>query len=354
MRTAPQLMSAQASNARHWASRASRPSDRYPATAERRNGRARLSAQTADRGPTDGHRLVGTGHANRRHLPDPRDDLAAPMDRIDERERRQTLWIVGRHGEPLDERRHVSPCAVVQLVPVGTHRHRAEGLEGSPVVAAVGEVLRDAREAPDRGCGRTMPCVSVSRSNDARRGLVGGKPPELERCAKEPHRLLRAAELVREIARPREPQRAEPRIGGQPGGPLQRRERDVEAAAKPRPIRRGIERRGDLLVRPPCGRRLVPHGPVRIARKRPCERGVRQPALLAGCRLMDGRPDQRMPEPERAVVDRSEAGRDGRRPVVDVDGRSEERLGRATQLGEVAVIQRREQAAALARRRRER
>ena len=175
------------------------------------------------------------------------------------------------------------------------------------------------------------------------RGLVSGKPSELERCAKEPHRLLRAAELVREIARPREPQRAEPRIGGQPGGPLQRRERDVEAAAKPRPICRSIESRGDLLVRPLRGRRLVPDRPVRIARKRPCERGVRQPALLAGCRLMDGRPDQRVPEPESAVVDRSEAGCDGRRPVVDVDRRSEERLGRATQLGELAVIERREQ-----------
>ena len=185
--------------------------------------------------------------------------------------------------------------------------------------------------------------VSVSRSNEARRGLVGGKPSPLERGAKEPHRVLRAAELVREMARPREPQRAEPWIGGQSGGPLQRRERNVEAATEPCPIRRGIERRGDLLVRLCCGRRLVPHRPVRIARKRPCERGVRQPALLAGRRLMDGRPDQRMPEPECAVVDRSEAGCDGRRPIVGVDGRSEERLGRATQLGEVAVVQRREQ-----------
>ena len=47
-RTAPQLMEAQASKARHWASRASRPSARNPATAERRNGSARLSAHTAD------------------------------------------------------------------------------------------------------------------------------------------------------------------------------------------------------------------------------------------------------------------------------------------------------------------
>ena len=70
---------------------------------------------------------------------------------------------------------------------------------------------------------------------------------------------------------------------------------------------------------------------------------MRQPALLARCRLMDSRPDQRVPEPESAVVERSEAGCDGRRPVVDVDARSEERFGRATQLGELAVIERREQ-----------
>ena len=165
------------------------------------------------RGPTDGHRLVGTGHVDRRHLPDPSDDLPAPMDRIDERERRQTLRIVGRHGEPVDDRRHVLPRAVVQLVPVGTHRHRVEGFEGSPVVAAVGEVFCDAREAPDRGC--AGPCPRERLEVERRpRGLVSRKPSELERCAKEPHRLLRAAELVREIARPREPQRAQPRIGG--------------------------------------------------------------------------------------------------------------------------------------------
>ena len=257
-------------------------------------------------------------------------------------ERRQSLWIVGRHGEPLDERRHVSSCAVVQLVPIGTHRHRAEGLEGPSVVAPGGEVLRDAREAPDRRCGGPGPRERLEIERRPR-GLVCGKPSPLQRCAKEPHRILRAAELVREIARPREPQRAEPRIGGQCGGPLQRRERDVETPTEPGPIRRGIERRGDLLVRLPCGRSPVPDSPVWITRERPCERGVRQPALLAGCRLMDGRPDQRMPEPERAVVDRSEAGRHGRRPGVDVHGRSEQRFGRPAQLGEVAVLQRREQ-----------
>ena len=107
------------------------------------------------RGPTNGHRLVGTGHVNRRHLPDPSDDLPAPMDRIDERECRQTLRIVGRHGEPVDDRRHVLPRTVVKLVPVGTHRHRTECLESSLRVAAVSEVFCDACEAPDRGCVRT-------------------------------------------------------------------------------------------------------------------------------------------------------------------------------------------------------
>ena len=192
-------------------------------------------------------------------------------------------------------------------------------------------------DAPDQAL------VSVSRSNDGHRGLVRRKPSELERCAKEPHGVLRAAELVREIARPREPQRAKPRIGGQPGRPLQRGERDVEAAADPRPICRSIERRGDLLVRPLCGRRPVPDRPVRIAGQRPGERGVRQPALLAGCRLMDRRPDQRVPEPELAVVERSEAGRGGHRPVAGVEPRSEELFGRAAQLGELAVIEGREQ-----------
>ena len=293
-------------------------------------------------GPTDGHRLVGTGHGGRRHLPDPSDDLPTPMDGIDERERRQALRIVGRHGEPLDDRRHVVPRPVVQLVPVGPHRHRAEGFEGSPVVAAIGEVLGDAREAPDRG--RAGPGPRERLEVERRpRGLVRRKPTELERCAKEPHGLLRAAELVREIARPREPQRAQPRIGGEPGTPLQRRERDVEPAANPRPIRRGVERRGDLLVRPFCGRRPMPDRAVRIACQRPRERGVRQPALLAGCRVMDRRPDQRVPEPECAVVERPQAGCDGPRPGVDVDGRSEQRFGRATQLGELAVIERREQ-----------
>ena len=65
---------------------------------------------------------------------------------------------------------------------------------------------------------------------------------------------------------------------------------------------------------------------------------MRQPALLARCRLMDSRPDQRVPEPEPALVEHSEAGREGHRPVVDVDRRSEERFGRATQLGELAVM----------------
>ena len=78
---------------------------------------------------------------------------------------------------------------------------------------------------------RTRPCVERLEIERRPRGLVSRKPSELERRAKEPHRLLRAAELVREIARPREPQRAEPRIGGEPGSPLQRRERDVQAAA---------------------------------------------------------------------------------------------------------------------------
>ena len=58
---------------------------------------------------------------------------------------------------------------------------------------------------------------------------------------------------------------------------------------------------------------------------------------------MHGRPGQWVPEPEPAGIERSEAGCDGDRPVVGVDWRSEEGLGRATQLDELAVIERREQ-----------
>ena len=70
---------------------------------------------------------------------------------------------------------------------------------------------------------------------------------------------------------------------------------------------------------------------------------MRQPALLVRCCLMDSRPDQRVPEPKAAVVECSKAECDGHRPVVDVDPRSEERFGRAIQLGELAIIERREQ-----------
>ena len=70
---------------------------------------------------------------------------------------------------------------------------------------------------------------------------------------------------------------------------------------------------------------------------------MRQPALLARCCLMDSRPDQRVPEPKSAGVERSKTGCDGHPPIVDVDPRSEESFGRATQLGELAIIERREQ-----------
>src|SRR6478609_4967356 len=45
------------------------------------------------RGPTNGHRLIGTGHAYWRQLLDSTDDLRPSMDWIDERERRQTLGM---------------------------------------------------------------------------------------------------------------------------------------------------------------------------------------------------------------------------------------------------------------------
>ena len=135
------------------------------------------------------------------------------MDRIDEPESGQTLRVVSRHGEPVNHGRHALPRTIVQLVPVGTRRHRVEGFEGSSVVAAVGKVLCDTYEAPDRRC--AGPCSGECLDIERRpRGLVSRKPLELERGPEEPHRIDRAAELVREVARPREPQRAEPRIGG--------------------------------------------------------------------------------------------------------------------------------------------
>src|SRR5262249_62100332 len=95
---------------------------------------------------------------------------------------------------------------------------------------------------------------------------------------------------------------------------------------------------GDFLVQPLRRRRLVPDSPVLIACKRPCERGVRRPALLARCRLIDSRPDQRVPEPEFALVERSESGRNSRRPAVAVDVPSEELFGRSTPPPDLAVL----------------
>ena len=86
------------------------PESRHRGTKERSR---EVVSPYSHRGPTDGHRLLGTGHVNRRHLLDPSDDLPAPMDRIDEPERRQTLRIVGGHGEPVDDRRHVLPRTLV-------------------------------------------------------------------------------------------------------------------------------------------------------------------------------------------------------------------------------------------------
>ena len=87
----------------------------------------------------------------------------------------------------------------------------------------------------------------------------------------------------------------------------------------------------------------MPDRPVRIACQGAGERGVRQPALLAGYRLIDSRPDQWVPEPESALIERSQTGRGGHRPVVDVVPCSEELFGRAIQLGEVAVLECRKQ-----------
>ena len=254
MRTAPQLMEAQASNARHWASRASRPSARNPATAERRNGRARLSAHTADRGPPDGHRLVGAGHADRRHLPDPGDDLAAPMDRIDERERRQTLWIVGRHGEPLDERRHVSSSC---RRPVGPNRNAPTPFRG--LRGLVGR--RHGRRGPPR-CARSAgswmradhALVSVSRSNDARRGLV--------------EREAVPAGALREGAAPRPPSGRTGTRDGPPARAATRRAADRRSARRPAPAPR-TRRRGRREASPDPPRHRAPRRPPRPASVRP-------------------------------------------------------------------------------------
>src|SRR5262249_24541806 len=175
------------------------------------------------------------------------------------------------------------------------------------------------------------------------RGLVSRKLPKSERRTKKPHSLLRAAELVREIPSPQEAECVQLRIGAQLSATLQRRERNVEAATEPCPICRLIERQGDCLVRPSYRRRLVPDSPVLIACKRPCKRSVRPPALLARCRPINSRPDQRVPEPELALVKRSESGCDGRRPAVAAGLPSEKLFGRVIQLGDVAIIKRREQ-----------
>ena len=208
------------------------------------------------------------------------------MDRIDEPECRQTLWIVGRHGEPVDDRRHVLPRTVVQLVPVGPRRRRAQGFEGSPVVAAVGEFFCDAREAPDRGCAGpcSRECLEIERRP---RGLVSRKPPELERCAKEPHRLLRAAELVREIARPREAAAragADRRSARQPAPAPRTQRRGRREASPDLPQHRAPKRPPrPALVRPPPGARRP--GPDRLpasARAQHAPAGVARPLLPDG------------------------------------------------------------------------
>src|SRR5262249_45790974 len=175
------------------------------------------------------------------------------------------------------------------------------------------------------------------------RGLVSRKLPKSERRTKKPHSLLRAAELVREIPSPQEAECVQLRIGAQLSATLQRRERNVEAATEPCPICRLIERQGDFLVRPSYRRRLVPDSPVLIACKRPCERSVRPTALLARCRPINSRPDQRVPEPELALVKRAESGCDGRRPAVAVGLAAVGLGGRVARLGDVASIKRREQ-----------
>ena len=87
----------------------------------------------------------------------------------------------------------------------------------------------------------------------------------------------------------------------------------------------------------------MPHGPVRTAGEHPCERGVCSAALLVRRRLMHRRPHQRVPEPEPAALEGSEARCCRPRPVAEVDARAEELFCGAAQLGDLCVLERREQ-----------
>ena len=185
--------------------------------------------------------------------------------------------------------------------------------------------------------------VRVSRSNDAIAASCAGSRPSWSAA-----RRSRTASSERPSWYARSPARASrsARSRGSAVSPAARSSAANATSRSPRNLARSAAASradGDLLVRSLCGRRPVPDRPVRIAGQRPGERGVGQPALLAGCRLIDSRPDQRVPEPESALIERSEAGRGGRRPVVDVEPCSEELFGRAIQFGELAVIECRKQ-----------
>src|SRR5439155_15441334 len=115
--------------------------------------------------------------------------------------------------------------------------------------------------------------------------------------------------------------------------------RDAAAAAKPGPLRCGVERRGYLLVGPGCGCGCVPNGTVRLAGERLGERPMRISKLRRVCRLLYRRADQGMPESKSPRLERAKPGGDSGRQVVLLNGPPR----RAGQLVEVDPVERREQ-----------
>ena len=142
----------------------------------------------------------------------------------------------------------------------------------------------------------------------------------------------RAAELERQLAGAEETQCPLGPVAGELRRPFVRGQGDVAPAAKPGSLGCGVQVPRDLLVGPwSCHGCPVPDGAVGLVLEGLGECGMRSPALLRRRCLRHRRPDQWMPEPERAVLEPAEPGRHRGLP------------GRGSRgLGKLAVFQRRQ------------
>ena len=197
-------------------------------------------------------------------------------------------------------------------------------------MARFGELLRDAYEA----CHRGRPGPGWLDRLDFERGerALLGRKPQLLSSHQQSLAFGRTAELERQHAGAEETQRPLRPVARELRRPFVRGQGDVAPAAKPGSLGCVVKVPRDLLVGPwSCHGRPVPDGAIGLVLEGLGECGMRSPALLRrGC-LRYRRPDQWMPEPERAVLERAEPGRHRGLP-----GHGSRRLGK------LAVFQRRQ------------